>query len=80
MASEKYFRLVAFRSDADHYSRTLQVWQRRLELHQQQAQNLVGREVYRKYLRYLRVSRAMFDRRTCTLYRIAFQRRPLQQP
>jgi len=75
-ASEKRFRLVAFRSDADHYSHTLHLWQRRLEDNKARACELVGRETWRRYLRYLRVSRAMFDRRVCTLYRMSFERRP----
>ena len=37
---------------------------------------LVGRDTYRHYVRYMRVSRAMFERRVCTLYRITFERRP----
>jgi cyclopropane-fatty-acyl-phospholipid synthase len=75
-AAEGRFRLVAFRSDPEHYSQTLRLWQKRLETNQVAASDLVGRETYRRYLRYLRVSRAMFDRRVCTLYRMVFERRP----
>jgi cyclopropane-fatty-acyl-phospholipid synthase len=76
-AAECRFRLVAFRSDPDHYEHTLRLWQRRLESNQAEATRLVGRETYRRYLRYLRVARAMFDRRVCTLYRLVFERRPI---
>jgi cyclopropane-fatty-acyl-phospholipid synthase len=70
------FRLVALRSDADQYSHTLRLWQQRLEQRRTEADALVGRETARHYLRYLRLSRAMFDRRVCTLYRLVLERRP----
>jgi cyclopropane-fatty-acyl-phospholipid synthase len=76
VAAEASWRVVAYRSDADQYERTLHLWQQRLEAARQQATDLVGRDTYRRYVRYLRVSRAMFDRRTCTLLRIGFERRP----
>jgi cyclopropane-fatty-acyl-phospholipid synthase len=75
-ASDPWFGVVALRSDAQHYEHTLHLWQRRLEANREAAVGLVGPATYRRYLRYLRVSRAMFDRRVCTLYRVAFQRRP----
>ena len=75
-ASEARFRLVGLRNDGDQYSVTLRLWQRRLEAQVEKACELVGRPNYRRYLRYLRVSRAMFDRRVCTLYRIIFECRP----
>jgi cyclopropane-fatty-acyl-phospholipid synthase len=76
VAAEPRFRVVAFRSDAADYEHTLHLWQQRLEANREVATELVGRETYRRYLRYLRVSRAMFDRGVCTLYRIALERRP----
>lgn len=82
-ASDPWFAIVAARSDAAHYEHTLHLWQQRLEAHQDAAVSLVGRDTYRRYIRYLRVSRAMFDRRVCTLYRLAMERRPAvvrQQP
>ncbi len=75
-AAETRFRLVAYRSDGAQYSQTLKLWQRRLEASADEATEMVGRDTYRRYLRYLRVSRAMFDRRICTLYRFGFERRP----
>ena len=79
---EPWYRLVAFRSDGAHYERTLAHWQGRLEASRERAMELVGRDTYRRYLRYLRVSRAMFDRRVSTLYRFVLERRPapLQAP
>jgi cyclopropane-fatty-acyl-phospholipid synthase len=76
VAAEPTFRVRALRSDADHYERTLHLWQRRLQANEVAALALVDRAVYRRYLRYLRVSRAMFDRGVCTLYRIVLERRP----
>lgn len=75
-ASDPWFATVAVRSDAEQYGHTLHLWQRRLEHNRDAAIDLVGRDTYRRYLRYLRVSRAMFDRRVCTLYRLAMERRP----
>jgi cyclopropane-fatty-acyl-phospholipid synthase len=76
VAAEPRFRVVAFRSDAADYEHTLHLWQQRLEAQRDMATGLTDRATYRRYLRYLRVSRAMFDRGVCTLYRIAFERRP----
>jgi cyclopropane-fatty-acyl-phospholipid synthase len=74
--AEQHFRLVGFRNDSDHYERTLTVWQQRLEAHKDEAYEMVGRETYRRYVRYLRLSRAMFGRRLSTLYRMVYERRP----
>ena len=79
-AAEGRFRLVAFRNDPEHYACTLRLWQDRLEANDAEACELVGRETYRRYLRYLRVARAMFERRLCTLYRMVFERRPVGEP
>jgi cyclopropane-fatty-acyl-phospholipid synthase len=75
-AAEGPFRLVCLRSDADHYGQTLRLWQGRLEASKAEACEMVGWEQYRRYHRYLRLSRMMFDRRVCTLYRMVFERRP----
>lgn len=74
-AADRWFRVIAVRSDAAHYEHTLHLWQERLEATKAEATALVGRDTYRRYLRYLRVCRAMFDRGTCTLYRLALVRR-----
>jgi cyclopropane-fatty-acyl-phospholipid synthase len=76
VAAEPTFRILALRSDAEQYEHTLHLWQQRLQAHKSDAIDLVGRDIYRRYLRYLRVSRAMFDRRVCTLYRLILERRP----
>jgi len=77
VAAERTFRVLALRSDGDQYERTLHLWQRRLQANEVAALAVVDRSVYRRYLRYLRLSRAMFDRHVCTLYRIVLERRPL---
>jgi cyclopropane-fatty-acyl-phospholipid synthase len=77
LAAAPFFRVVSLRSDADQYEHTLHLWQRRLQANEVAAVATADRVVYRRYLRYLRVSRAMFDRGVCTLYRIVFERRPL---
>ncbi len=73
--SEPQFRVRSLRSDASHYEHTLHLWQERLQQHKDVAVALVGPATYRRYLRYLRVSRALFDRRVCTLYRLVLERR-----
>jgi cyclopropane-fatty-acyl-phospholipid synthase len=78
VAAEPAFRVVALRADPAHYEHTLRLWQQRLEAHKDQAIALVGRDTYRHYLRYLRVSRALFERRVTTLYRVVLERRALR--
>jgi cyclopropane-fatty-acyl-phospholipid synthase len=75
-AADPSFRVLGLRNDGEHYSHTLKLWQRRLEASHDRAIELTGRPTYRHYLRYLRVSRASFDRHDSTLYRLVFQRRP----
>ena len=75
-AAEGWFRLVCFRSDPEHYDHTLRLWLSRLEAARAEATEIVGGEQFRRYRRYLRLSRMMFDRRVCTLYRMVFERRP----
>ena len=76
-AAEGSFRLQVLRSDPDHYEHTLHLWQQRLEAATDAAIDVAGADTFRRYRKYLRLSRAMFDRRVCTLYRIAFERRAL---
>jgi cyclopropane-fatty-acyl-phospholipid synthase len=76
-AAEQSWRVVSLRSDPDHYAQTLRLWQRRLEANSQAATDLVGRSTYRRYVRYLRLCRALFEEGVCTLYRLSLQRRPL---
>jgi cyclopropane-fatty-acyl-phospholipid synthase len=80
MASDRYFSVSALRNDGDDYARTLHGWTERLQGRRAEAEALVGGDTYRTYIRYLRVSRAMFRRRTCTLYRITMERRPRPLP
>jgi len=80
VAAEGSFRLQVLRSDPDHYEHTLHLWQLRLEAAKDAALGIAGPDTYRRYRKYLRLSRAMFDRRVCTLYRIAFERRARPAP
>jgi cyclopropane-fatty-acyl-phospholipid synthase len=80
VAAEPWFRVVSLRSDPEQYSRTLLLWQRRLELATEQALAMVGRDTFRHYVRYLRLSRASFDRRDCTLYRLVLEKRERRRP
>lgn len=75
VSAEPSFRILALRNDGEQYAQTLKLWQGRLQAGADQAAELVGRETYRHYLRYLRLSRAMFERRVCTLYRLVLERR-----
>ena len=79
-ACDRYFSVTALRNDGDQYARTLHGWTVRLQARRADAEALVGGDTYRTYVRYLRVSRAMFRRRTCTLYRITMERRPRPLP
>ena len=76
VSAEPWFRVLGLSSHGDQYSQTLKLWQEHLEAHKDAATALVGRATYRHYVRYLRLSRAMFERRVCTLYRLVLQRRP----
>jgi cyclopropane-fatty-acyl-phospholipid synthase len=76
VAAESSFRILALRNDGGQYLHTLLLWQRRLEAARPAAMAIVDRSTYRRYIRYLRASRAMFDRRITTLYRIVLERRP----
>ncbi|GAB2719412.1 SAM-dependent methyltransferase [Kitasatospora kifunensis] len=74
-ACDPYFSVTALHSCADDYARTLAVWSKRLSRAQQEARELVGPEVLRRYRLYLRVCETTFLRRAATVYRIGFQRR-----
>jgi cyclopropane-fatty-acyl-phospholipid synthase len=77
---EPYFSVASFRNDADQYARTLRAWSVRLQSGRIEAERIAGEDTYRRYLRYLRVSKALFQRHTFTLYRLGLQRRPRQLP
>jgi cyclopropane-fatty-acyl-phospholipid synthase len=79
-ACDSYFSVSKLRNDGDDYERTLHAWSLRLQRSRDKATQITSPETYRKYLRYLRVSQAMFKRRTCTLYRITLERRPRRLP
>jgi cyclopropane-fatty-acyl-phospholipid synthase len=79
-ACDRWFSVSTLRNDGDDYVRTLHGWASRLQRRRSQAEAAVGPDTYRTYLRYLRVSQAMFRRRSCTLYRITMSRRARRLP
>jgi cyclopropane-fatty-acyl-phospholipid synthase len=74
-AAEPYFRIVALRADADDYARTCAVWRARLMENRTAADACSSPEVVRHYRKLLFASEVEFASRSCTLYRIAFERR-----
>ncbi len=79
-ACDPYFSITRLRNDGDDYARTLHAWSVRLQRNRDDAERLTSGDTYRRYVRYLRVSQAMFKRRTATLYRITLRRRPRRLP
>jgi cyclopropane-fatty-acyl-phospholipid synthase len=79
-ACDPWFSVSSVRNDGEDYVRTLRGWASRLQERRSQAEAAVGPDTYRTFLRYLRVSQAMFRRRTCTLYRITMSRRSRRLP
>jgi cyclopropane-fatty-acyl-phospholipid synthase len=73
-ASDGLFELVMLRNDRDHYRRTCDVWLRRLTARRAEATALVGEAVVKRYVRYLKLSAALFHRGQIGLLRIAFRR------
>jgi len=74
-ACDKYFSIQRLRSDAADYERTLNVWSARLRRASNEARELVGGDVLRRYQVYLRVCETMFRQGASTLYRIGLKRR-----
>jgi cyclopropane-fatty-acyl-phospholipid synthase len=74
-AAEPYFRIVGLRADPDDYARTCAAWRSRLIAAREQATECSSAEVVRHYRKLLLASEVEFASRSCTLYRIAFERR-----
>ncbi|GAA2967331.1 cyclopropane-fatty-acyl-phospholipid synthase family protein [Streptomyces enissocaesilis] len=79
-AADPLFSLSALRVDPDDYVRTLRCWTARLDKNREQADQLVGPPTTRGFLRYLRVSQHVLQRRLSTLYRITLERRRSRLP
>ena len=73
---ETDFRLESFVAEPDHYVRTFQAWSAALRAAGDRAEELVGPEVHRRFVRYFAASRALFRLEQQTLYRIVLSRRP----
>lgn len=74
-AAEGTFSLIAARNDADHYYRTLVLWEQNLLANYDQAIALVGKEHTDEFRRYLRMSAAGFRAGMVSLMRYSFQKK-----
>jgi cyclopropane-fatty-acyl-phospholipid synthase len=72
-AASSYFDVFTEMRDGAGYARTCQVWLQRLR--QQKAHCGANAERYMRYLRYLKISEASFNRGKIDLLRIGFRRR-----
>jgi cyclopropane-fatty-acyl-phospholipid synthase len=71
-AAEGTFSLIAARNDADHYYRTLRMWERNLLAHHDEAVALVGAARTDEFRRYLRLSASGFKIGMVSLLRLSF--------
>ncbi|MFF3348129.1 class I SAM-dependent methyltransferase [Streptomyces sp. NPDC002779] len=78
-ACEPYFAITGLREDGAHYARTVRAWSTRLFQAREQAQLLVGPDIYRRYRTYLRASEIVFLRQASTLYRLTLRRWPARR-
>lgn len=74
-AAEGTFSLIAARNDADHYYRTLVLWEQNLLANYDRAIALVGKERTDEFRRYLRMSAAGFRAGMVSLMRYSFQKK-----
>jgi cyclopropane-fatty-acyl-phospholipid synthase len=73
-ATAGLFELMTLRNDRDDYFRTCNVWCRRLAARRAEAVAVAGEEVVARYLRYLKMSMALFHHGRIVLLRLAFRR------
>ena len=74
-AAEGTFSLIAARNDADHYYRTLVLWEQNLLANYDKAVALVGKANTDEFRRYLRMSAAGFRAGMVSLMRYSFQKK-----
>lgn len=74
-AAEGTFSLIAARNDADHYYRTLVMWEQNLLANYDKAVALVGKANTDEFRRYLRMSAAGFRAGMVSLMRYSFQKK-----
>ena len=73
--AEGTFSLLAARNDADHYYRTLILWEQNLLANYDQAVALVGKERTDEFRRYLRMSAGGFRAGMVSLMRYSFRKK-----
>lgn len=74
-AAEGTFSLIAARNDAEHYYRTLVLWEQNLLGNYDKAAALVGKERTDEFRRYLRMSAAGFRGGMVSLMRYSFRKK-----
>ncbi|MDZ4368371.1 MAG: cyclopropane-fatty-acyl-phospholipid synthase family protein, partial [Afipia sp.] len=74
-AAEGTFSLIAARNDADHYYRTLVLWEQNLLANYDKAVALVGKPITDEFRRYLRMSATGFRGGMVSLMRYSFRKK-----
>jgi cyclopropane-fatty-acyl-phospholipid synthase len=74
-AAEEKFELLALRNDADHYYRTLRIWDDNLAACREQAVALAGEATVQDFRQYLRIAASGFKRGHICLLRMSFKKR-----
>ena len=73
-ASDGLFEVLNLRNDREHYTRTCQVWYKRLVARKTDALKIVDLHVYNRFVRYLKLSAITFNESYSGLLRIGFRR------
>lgn len=73
-AAERLFEVVLIQNDREHYVRTLKEWLKRLKANRMEAENLVGKDVVKKYEKYLGISMIGFHTGHMNLSRLCLRR------
>jgi cyclopropane-fatty-acyl-phospholipid synthase len=79
-ASDGLFTLETCRNDADDYRRTCRAWFERLLARKDEAAALAGDAAVRRFLRYLKLSAALFHYQWTHLLRLTFRRMDAARP
>ena len=73
-AAERLFEVILIQNDREHYVRTLKEWLKRLKANRVEAKNLVGKDVVKKYEKYLGMSMIGFYTGRMNLSRLSLRR------
>ena len=73
-ATERLFEVISIQNNREHYVRTLKSWRRRLKGNRQEATNLVGEDMVRKYEKYLGICMIGFHTGRMNLSRLSLRR------